>query len=361
MDLANLGCRGQDSRRIVSALLDVAAAANFRLAASNIADTGVAMPRSGHSPAARPLLSRGAAIAVAAATLLLTAGGAVRPPGPAPASLSHGDPLRGIAAYLRTRIGSEQVAVYDRTTGRTYLLANGPRLPQYTASIVKADILAMWLWRYKTTPGTIPANVPYSIKYLMQAMITASDNAATTGLFHFAGGCTALTLFNTLIPTHGTKIGCETPTYYGWGNSTTTAADQVAIMRDFAYPNQVLPAAARKYGLQLMESVIPTQRWGVTCGPWGTVCDPPDYAKPVPGVTVALKNGWKYVPSCPPQDETCPWQINSIGSVQGKGRDYVIAVLTTNDPPVMGRSGMDYGITTVQGVSKLVWRNLATG
>ncbi len=129
-------------------------------------------------------------------------------------------------------------------------------------------------------------------------------------------------------------------------------------MRTFAYPNRVLPADARKYGLQLMESVVPTQRWGVTCGPWGPVCEPPNFAQPVPGVTVALKNGWKYVPSCPQQDKTCPWQVNSIGWVQGKGRDYVLAVLTTNDPPVMGGSGMDYGITTVQGVSQRVWQNL---
>jgi hypothetical protein len=42
--------------------------------------------------------------------------------------------------------------------------------------------------------------------------------------------------------------------------------------------------------LHLMESVIPTQRWGVTRGPWGTMCNAPDYANPVPGVTVALKN-----------------------------------------------------------------------
>ena len=130
-------------------------------------------------------------------------------------------------------------------------------------------------------------------------------------------------------------------------------------MRTFAYPNRLLPADARNYGLSLMESVVPAQRWGVSCGPWGTACAPPDYARPVPGVTVALKNGWKFVPACPQQDQTCPWQVNSIGWVHGKGRDYVLAVLTTNDPPVNGASGMDYGIGTIQGVSSIVWSNLA--
>jgi hypothetical protein len=97
-------------------------------------------------------------------------------------------PLRGIRGYLRTRQGVVQVAVYDRFTGRTYLLSNGPDT-QYTASIVKADILAKWLRRYQHKPGLIPASLPYSIQYLMTNMITVSDNSAATGLFYFGGGC----------------------------------------------------------------------------------------------------------------------------------------------------------------------------
>jgi hypothetical protein len=109
-----------------------------------------------------------------------------------------------------------------------------------------------------------------------------------------------------------------------------------------------------------MKSVTPAQRWGVSCGPWGTRCDAPDYATPVPGVTVALKNGWKYVPSCHGPDDTCPWQVNSIGWVRGQGRDYALAVLTTDDPAGPGTFGFDYGITTIQSVSKLIWANLAS-
>ena len=48
----------------------------------------------------------------------------------------------------------------------------------------------MWLRRYQSQAGLIPSNVPYSIQYLMQNMITMSDNAATTSLFYFGGGCT---------------------------------------------------------------------------------------------------------------------------------------------------------------------------
>jgi Beta-lactamase enzyme family len=268
------------------------------------------------------------------------------------------DPLQGVLDYLHTRKGVAQVALFDEVTGQTYLISDGMDR-QYTASIVKADILAMWLRRYQSLPGTIPSNVPYSIQFLMQNMITMSDNVAATSLFYFGGGCTDLTAFNTLIPTHDTTVGCESPTYYGWGNTSTTAADQVAIVRTLAYDNVVLTPNARSYGLHLMESVEPTQRWGVTCGPWGSTCDAPNYADPVTGVTVALKNGWKYVPTCTKQDDSCPWQVNSMGWVQGKDRDYVLAVLTTDDPVGKDTYGFNYGIATIQGVSERIWDNLA--
>jgi beta-lactamase class A len=271
---------------------------------------------------------------------------------------SSNNPLHGVLAYLHGRKGIAQVALFDKVTGKTYLVSNGTDL-QYTASIVKVDVLAQWLWLYQSVPGTIPSNVPYSIQYLMRNMITMSDNVAATSLFYFSGGCNVLTQFDTLIPTHNTKIGCETPTYYGWGNSTTSAADQVSVVKTLAYDSPVLEPNAREYGLKFMEDVIPAQRWGVTCGPWGTTCNGKTYADPVPGVTVALKNGWKYLPTCVKQDDSCPWQVNSIGWVQGKDRNYVLAVLTTDDPVGKDTYGFDYGISTIQDVSKRIWNNLA--
>ncbi len=62
--------------------------------------------------------------------------------------------------YLRTRQGVAQIALFNEITGRTYLLSGGPDT-QYTASIVKADIMALWLWRYQSRTGTVPDNMPY--------------------------------------------------------------------------------------------------------------------------------------------------------------------------------------------------------
>jgi hypothetical protein len=97
----------------------------------------------------------------------------------------------------------------------------------------------------------------------------------------------------------------------------------------------------------------------VVDGPWGTSCDPPTYAQPVQGVDVALKNGWKTLPTCTQPIEQCPWQVNSTGWVQGQRRNYALTVLTTDDP--VGGGGLDgfkYGIDTIQNVSERVWANL---
>ena len=59
------------------------------------------------------------------------------------------------------------------------------------------------------------------------------------------------------------------------------------------------------------------------------------------------------------QGDSCPWQVNSIGWVRGKGRNYVLAVLTTDDPAGPGTAGLDYGISTIQGVSQRIWASLA--
>jgi hypothetical protein len=310
----------------------------------------------------RRLLALAAAIAVVC--LCVTAGAlssaASGQPTAARTACNDRGPLDGVCDYLATRKGVVQVTLFDNKTGRFYSLSEGDD-PQYTASIVKVDILARWLRQYQKRGVDIPRGIPYSIRFLMQRMIQNSDNAAATSLFYFGGGCDALTRFNTRIPMDDTKVACETQNYYGWGNTTTTASDQVRLMKVFAYgrPTRVLGPDARDYGLNLMQGVESDQRFGISCGPWGSSCDPPDYAQPDPDVTVALKNGWKTLPTCTDPIPKCPWQVNSTGWVKGKGRDYVLTVLTTRDP--VGDDALDgyhYGIDTIQNVSELIWDNL---
>jgi beta-lactamase class A len=82
--------------------------------------------------------------------------------------------------------------------------------------------------------------------------------------------------------------------------------------------------------------VTPQQRWGVSGG--------------VPsGVTVALKNGWLPLDSA--DDD---WQINSVGWVDGAGRNYLIAVLST------GNRTEQAGINRIDKLSATVWRSLGS-
>ncbi len=333
-----------------------------------LTNSGAVLRRSAMGGAAAGTAVLAVALAVllpgSAATAGSTTAATSTAPGTAPTVAAGGSqsgpaaPLIGVGSYLATRQGVVQVAVFNEATGATSLVADGT-VPQATASIAKVDILAMWLHNYDTQGVVVPGSVPFSITYLMQQMIQDSVNPAATSLFYFGGGCGALTAFNTLVPTRSTSVGCQTPIYYGWGDTTTSAADQAALVRDYAYANPVLGPAARAYGLGLMENISPGQSWGITCGPWGTSCAGPGYAQPVAGVTVALKDGWKYTPSCVAQDQICPWQMNSIGWVSGKGRNYVIAVLTGYNPAGPGLYGYNYGISTIQQVSQMVWNNLA--
>ena len=311
-------------------------------------------------------------------------------------------PLDGVCDYLSGRDGVVQAALFDNRTDDTYLLSTGDDI-QYTASIAKVDVLARWLNGYGRQGVKIPAGIPYSVRYLMGRMIQNSDNAATTGLFHFGGGCRTLTRFNLLIPMNDTRVGCESDNYYGWGNTQTTAADQLRLMKVYAYGGKqrvllgatkkplrkcrgldrnakrkncvrkvkrkfrikaktpILNQDARAFGNSLMQGVEPDQRFGITCGPWGETCDAPNWAVPDPDVTVSLKNGWKTLPTCSDPITQCPWQVNSTGWVRGKGRDYTLSILTTRDPVGTGDTfGFNYGIETIQGISKLVWSNLGS-
>jgi beta-lactamase class A len=130
-------------------------------------------------------------------------------------------------------------------------------------------------------------------------------------------------------------VECAGFAWPGWGLTTTTPADQIVLLRQLISSRSLLSAQQRGYVLGLMENVTPEQRWGVTGG--------------VPsGVTVALKNGW--LPLDAADDD---WQINSIGWINGDGRDYVMAVLST------GNATEQDGIDLIDKLSSTVWANLS--
>jgi hypothetical protein len=240
------------------------------------------------------------------------------------------DPFGAAAAsYLAGRTGTVLAAVYDIGTGRTWDLGQGA--PQAEASVVKLDIL-------ETLLAEQGAGLSAGNQSLAAQMIEDSDNDAATSLWYAAGGPARIGAFNAKAgltrTTPSLCVVCQGFPWPGWGLTTSTPDDQIALLRQLAAPGSVLTKAERDYALSLMEDVTPSQRWGVTGG--------------VPAsVTVALKNGW-----LPLKGSDSDWQVNSVGWIHGGGRDYLLAVLSTGNP------GEQYGIDTIDQLAAMVWHGM---
>jgi hypothetical protein len=227
-----------------------------------------------------------------------------------------------VAAYLAGTTQDVTAAVYDDVTGVTSVYR--PGVAQDTASIMKVDILATLLAQGQSAGQALtPAEQSIAVP-----MIEQSDNDDAQDLWDSEGGATAVSAFDTKAGL--TQTDPDAAGY--WGLSTTTAADQVQLLRTVAYPNAVLMPASQSYELNLMENVESDQSWGVSAGVGA-------------GSTMALKNGWLPL-------DSGGWQVNSIGYVDGQGRDYVIAVLTEDTTEADG-------INFIQGLSGLIWQELA--
>ncbi|MGW0332089.1 serine hydrolase [Streptomyces sp. NPDC003011] len=229
---------------------------------------------------------------------------------------------KDITAALATRKGTVAVGVHDRTTNTTCTLR--PSTAFDSASVVKVTVLATLLWdakkhnRYLTDRETT----------LAKAMITKSDNAATSTLWKQLG-LTKIKGFLTAAGMTQTKPGANGY----WGLTQITVTDQQKLLKLITAKNTVLSDNSRAYIVKLMGQVVSSQRWGT---PYGVPS----------GVSVAVKNGWL-------QRATNGWRVHSVGAFKGNGHDYVITVLTH------GNSTMNYGITTIQGVAKAIHRDLA--
>jgi beta-lactamase family protein len=227
-----------------------------------------------------------------------------------------------VASFAGGRAGNVTAAVFDRATGRTTVYR--PGVVETTASIEKVDILATLMSQAAAAGRGLTAGEQATAA----SMIQESDNDSATDLWNETAQGVDEEAYDTAVGMPGTAMDPG----YRWGYTLTTALDQVTLMRTIAYPGPLLSPGSQAFILDLMSHVDPEQAWGVSAGPG-------------PGDYVALKNGWY------PSSTVGPggWQVNSIGLVQGDGRDYVLAVLTGGDP------SEGYGIDTIEGIASAVW------
>ncbi|MEU5597398.1 serine hydrolase [Streptomyces sp. NPDC020298] len=228
---------------------------------------------------------------------------------------------RDITAALANRRGTVAVGLYDRSTKTTCTLRSTTSYD--SASTVKVTVLATLLWDAKKHNRYLTSTE----QSLAKAMITQSDNAATTKLWNQLG--------TTKVKGFLTAAGMTktTPGSNGyWGLTQENVTDEQKLLGLVTAKNTVLSDNSRAYILKLMSQVVSSQRWGTPAGAPSTV-------------SVHVKNGWL-------QRATHGWRVHSLGTFNGAGHDYMISVLTQDN------STMDYGVTTIQNVAKAIHKDL---
>ncbi|GAB3684940.1 serine hydrolase [Actinocorallia lasiicapitis] len=223
------------------------------------------------------------------------------------------DLRRDVDRYLAARPGRAAVQVTDLSDGQTF--GHHADEAYVMASVAKIDILVA---RLLTGVRLSPVE-----RRLTGRMIRFSDNKAADALFRTVGDGAGLTAVNRRL-----RLTCTLAYEGNWGGSTTCPGDQVRLLRVLATGGTVLPLS-RAYALDLMTTVAPAQRWGVS-------------AAALPGDRVALKNGWT-----PLKYQGSGWAVNSVGRITGHGHDFLIAVLTSEQP------SMSAGIATVEHLARL--------
>ncbi|MDX3237454.1 serine hydrolase [Streptomyces sp. ME03-5709C] len=235
----------------------------------------------------------------------------------------------GLAAQLQRDItkalegGTARIAVslHDRTTGTSCAL----RADQHfdSASTVKVTVLATLLRDARQHHRHLTSREAA----LATAMITKSDNDATTALWKQLGAA-KVSGFLAAAGMNHTVPGAAG----AWGLTQITAGDEQKLLDLLTAPNTVLGDTARAYALKLMNQVVPSQRWGTPAGAPGSAA-------------VHVKNGWL-------SRATHGWRVHSLGAFTGGGHDYTITVLTDDDRT------MASGVTTIEAVSRVIHQDI---
>lgn len=238
-----------------------------------------------------------------------------------------------IAASARGYGTPVSFAFYDRTRDTTCYA--GADVPYYQASTVKVAILAALLHERRSHPaqhcaaGTLCGQE----RSRAEAMIRVSDNAAANFLYARAGGPAGLLRFLRLAHIDHTQPSGP------FGDTVTTAADQLILLRTLTAPNELLTDAQRAYVLGLMATVRRTRLlwFGVPNGaPAGTTV----------GDKIGL-NTWR---------DNKRSRVHSIGTVRGgglpgcPGYDYMMALLSQGNASfVAGAERLDRVAGAVNG------------
>ncbi|MGH3441727.1 MAG: S-layer homology domain-containing protein [Nitriliruptorales bacterium] len=214
--------------------------------------------------------------------------------------------LDAAVEYSRQRSGSVSFAVIG-TDGRQ--VGDRAETRVAAASVLKV----MFMVAYLRHPDVRDRELTRSDRDLLEPMIRRSANEPATRIANMLGPT----------PMHALaeRAGMQDFSYTRpWGNSRTSARDQVAFMLDV---DGYVPSRHREYALGLLTEVVPEQRWGI-----GQV--------ETEGWTQHFKGGWGSGTG------SVDHQVVLLGYEDGTR--VALAVMTTSSP------SHDYGKATLQGV-----------
>jgi beta-lactamase class A len=185
-----------------------------------------------------------------------------------------------------------------------------------SASVVKAMLLVAYLRR----PDVRGRRLRPDERALLGPMIRRSDNAAASRVCNLVGtgGLARLARRAHMRRFHATRP---------WGLTTIDVADQT---RFFLHIDRRLPRRHRRYGLRLLGSIVPSQRWGL-----GRV-------RPH-GWALYFKGGW---------GSGTGWVDHQVALLRRGRRRLSVAILITSSP------SHAYGTETLRGVAARLLRGL---
>ena len=248
--------------------------------------------------------------------------GPVRSPyvgrGVAPAGYPRHRSRVAAARYLDRRQGYTAYAVID-SQGRL----SGRHLHRtfVSASVVKAMLLVADLRKLAARHrGLDPTR-----RALLEPMIVVSDNAAATAIWNLDGEGPVRALAR--------AAGMTDFSVYGyWSSAQISAADQA---RFFFAMESLVPRRFRAYANRLLSHIVDYESWGI-----------PAVARPR-GWRTYFKGGWR---------GTGRGQlVHQVARLERRGARVAIAVMTDGDP------SMDYGIETIEGVTRRLLAPNASG
>src|ERR1044072_5369246 len=165
---------------------------------------------------------------------------------PASAEAARWEPdIAGAAKYADGRVGS--ITFAGRTEDR--LLGRGLDTQMPSASVFKAMLLTTYLRQ----AGVRSRDLTDADTALLAPMIQRSDNVTATRIRDIVGNAAIMRLARRAGMTRFAVAQI-------WGLSKITARDQTKY---FLHIDALMPERHRAYGMHLLRTITPSQRWGM--------------------------------------------------------------------------------------------------